>query len=406
MTYKLSNYIYGMVRVRIRGLMPEKFVNLCIAQHILLWDIVKRDDDLYANMRLNDFFRIRPITRVSQVRVRVVSYRGLPFIIKRIKRRKMMLVGASLSFILLNIMASYIWFVDVKGTKQLTTEMIKEIASQSGLKPGIVKDSVNAKQIEKTIQLNIPEIAWAGITFTGTRAEIEIVEKTMPKQQDNAPADIIAAKDGVIVEFIVLSGKPMVKKGDTVKKGDLLITGVVPEQITDNVSGQLDAANSPPQFVKAKGIAKARVWYETYGETELATPIYQRTGNREVVVNINIGSNKISLKSADLDPNAEFETEVIYKKLPKWRNSGVTVESEINIFHEVTTSWATRTIDEARDDARAKALAAVQNLIPETAYILSRTSEVLDTSEPNLVRVKVSVETIEEIGQSVVILSQ
>lgn len=406
MTLNMSNYIKGMVRIRIRGSMPEKFVNLCIAHQILLWGIVKREEDLYANMRLNDFFRIRPITRVSQVRVHVVSYRGLPFFAKRLKRRKMMLVGAVLGLAILNIMASYIWFVDVRGNKQLPTEVIKEIANQSGLRPGVIKDSVNAKQIEKTILLNIPEAAWAGVTFTGTRAEIEIVEKTMPKQQDNAPADIIAAKDGVITEFIILNGKPMVKKGDTVKKGDLLITGVIPEQIVDNVSGQSTMTKFPPQLIKANGIAKARVWYETYGEAELANPIYQRTGNREVAVNINIGSNQIVLKRAELDPSAEFETEVIYKKLPKWRNSAVAVESEINIYHEVNTSWATKTIEEARDEARAKALANVQNLVPETAYILSRTSEVLETSEPNLVRVKVSVESIEEIGRSVAISSQ
>lgn len=401
MTLNLSNYVKGMVRIRIRGAMPEKFVNLCIAQHILLWRIIKCQDDLYANIRLSDFFQIRRIIRVSNVRISVVSYWGLPFIIKRIKRRKMMLIGAVIALVVINVMASFIWFVDVTGNKYISADKVKEIAEQQGLKPGIGKDNINAKQIEKSILLNIPEIAWAGINFTGTRAEIEIVEKTIPKQQDKAPADIVAAKDGVITEFITLAGKPMVKKGDTVKKGDMLITGVVHEQTLYNEAGQPIVNNNPPKFVRANGIVKARVWYETYGEAALVMPVHERTGKKEVAVNIKIGNNQISLKGAKLDPNTEFESEVIYKKLPIWRNSDFTVESEIDIYHEVNTLWLQKTFEEARDEARAKALAVVQALVPETAHVISRTSEVLETSETNLVRIKVNVETIEEIGKVV-----
>ncbi|MDD4601634.1 hypothetical protein SDC9_08962 [bioreactor metagenome] len=406
MTLNIANYINGMVRIRIKGIMTERFVNLCMAQRILLWDIVKHDNDLYASMRLNDFFRIRPITRVSQVKIRVVAYRGLPFLIKRVKQRKMMLFGAVASLILLNIMTSYIWFVDIIGTKQLSDTMIREIAVQNGLRPGSEKNTVNAKQIEKKILLAIPEVAWVGVSFSGTRAEIEIVEKTMPREEDKAPTDIVAGKDGVIIEFIALAGKPMVKKGDTVKKGDLLITGIIPEQTVVDEAGQSIKNNVPPQLIKANGIVKARVWYETYGEAEMTVFHHERTGNREMAINIKIGSNQIPLKSAKLDPEAEFENEVIHKKIPVWRNSGLTVESEINIYHEVKTLWAAKTTEEARDEARTKALLAVQNLVPETAQILSRTSEVLDAAEPNLVRVKVSIESIEEIGRSVAILGQ
>lgn len=406
MIHNIYNYMGGVVKIRIKGAMPEKFINLCIAKNILLWGIIKHDDDFYTNMRLNDFFRIRSIARISRVKVDVVSFRGLPFIIKRIKRRKMMLAGGILSIFLLNILASFIWFVDVTGVKHLDPEQIKEIALNNGLKPGVIKDSVNAKQIEQEILLNVPEIAWAGVTFSGTRAQIEVVEKTIPKQEDKAPADIVAAKDGVITEFIVLAGRPLVKKGDTVKKGDVLITGVIPEQAVQNELGQTVNNNYPPRLVKANGIIKARVWYETYGECEINKPIHQRTGKKEVAVKINIGGNIISLKSAALDPTAEFETEIIHKKLPVWRNSGVAVESEISIYHEVNTILSEKSIEEARDEAKAKALAAVQTVIPETAHVLSRSSEVLETAEPNLVRVKVGIESIEEIGRSVIISNQ
>ncbi len=406
MTRNIINYIKGSVVVRITGPMPEKLINLCISHHILLWGITKSKDNFYACMRLNDFFKIRPLVKKSGMRVKVISHSGLPFAIKRVKRRKMLITGAIIFLIILNILVSYIWFVDVIGVKTLPADIIKQIAYQNGLKPGILRTSVNGKKIENEILLNVPEIAWVSINFTGTRAVIDVVEKTMPKQEDKTPADIVAVKDGVITEIIALAGQPNVKKNDTVKRGDLLIKGTVTQPVTLNELGQPLPPALPPQLVKANGIVKARVWYEGYGEDELVHTIYEHTGQQEIGIMLKIGDFNISLKKASEQPYPIFETEVIHKKLLNWRNSEVAVESTISIYHELTAKMVTITVDEAREEARARALTTVQSLIPETANILSRNVEIIKTIEPNLVRIKVSVEAIEDIGQSVNITNQ
>jgi len=51
--------------------------------------------------------------------------------------------------------------------------------------------------------------------------------------------------------------------------------------------------------------------------------------------------------------------------------------------------------------ARSKALDTVQNVIPESAQVLSHQVEILKTAEPGIVRAKVTVETIEDIGQTI-----
>lgn len=401
MTLNIINYIKGTVVVRIAGPMPEKFINLCISERILLWGISKSKDDFYACMQLADFFKIRPLVKKSGTQVRVVRYSGLPFTMKRVKRRKMLITGAILFLITLNVLASYAWFIDVTGLKTLPDSAIKDIAYQNGLKPGILKSSVNVKAIENEILFNIPEVAWVSINFTGTRAVIEVVEKTMPKQEDKTPADIVATKDGVISEIIALNGQPNVKKDDTVRRGDILIKGTVTQPVTLNESGQPSAAVLPPQLVKAKGIVKARVWYEGYGEDALVRTVYERTGQQQMGMMVKIGDYEIILKKPPDQPYAFFETEVIHKKLLNWRNSKVVVESTMSIYHELTAKTVEITVDAAREKARARALTTVQALIPETANILSRNVEIIRTTEPNIVRVKVSVEAIEDIGQSV-----
>jgi similar to stage IV sporulation protein len=399
---RITNYANGVVRIKIRGSIPEKFINLCLIRGILLWGIKRQGDDVQAYLRLPDFFRIRSLARKSQTHIQVLGYSGLPFMIKRLKRRKMMFVGAVLFFILLQIMTSYIWFVDVTGYKELSPGYVAEVAKYSGLRPGVSRENVDVKAIENDLLLNIPEVAWVGINIVGTRAVIEIVEKTMPKQADKSPANIIASKDGVITEIIAIAGQPAVKKGDTVKKGDVLVKGMVQNAPpTEIVPGQPAPVMPPPQLVRANGIVKARVWYESYGEASLLQEYWERTGRQTTAVQLAVGGHQLNLKKVPPQPYDRFETEVVHKKLKVWRNSELTVESTIDIFHELNLSTREISIEEARELAKGKALQVVQQLIPESAQLVSRNIEIIKTAEPGIARVKIAVETVEDIGQTI-----
>ena len=403
LTLRIANYLNGTVRIRISGVIPEKFINLCLARGILLWSITKRDsdDDVYASLRLPDFFRIRPLARMSQTRISVVGFAGLPFAVKRIKRRKMMVVGAVLFLVLLNLLSSYVWFVEVTGAKEYSGDKIRSVAREHGLRPGVAREKVDLKAVENGILLNTPEIAWVGINVTGTRAVIEVVEKNYAKPEDKSPAHIFAAKDGVITEVIVLAGQAAVKKGDTVKKGDLLIKGIAAAEQQPATPGQPTIITLPDQYIRANGLIKARTWYESYGEASLVQEIPRRTGREVAAITVQVGERQFVLNRAPEQPFAHFETEVVHKKLPEWRNRSFPVESTISIFREVVTDTYEVTTEQARDLARSKALDTVQNVIPESAQVLSHQVEILKTAEPGIVRAKVTVETIEDIGQTI-----
>lgn len=401
MTLKIANYMNGVVRIRISGPVPEKFINLCLARGIFLQGITKRNEDVLAYIRLPDFFRIRPLVRTSQSRVEVVACHGFPFALKRLKRRKMLVVGAMVFFILLHVLTSYIWFVDVTGQSRFSGDEIKMIARQYGLKPGVSKDRIDVRGIENQILLKAPGIAWVGVSLTGTRAVIEVVEKTLPKQEDKSPADVVAAKAGIITEIIAIAGQAAVKPGDTVKKGDLLIKGVLPVPPPQPPEpGQPPPVVEPPKPLRANGIIKARVWYESYGEAALVQEDWERTGRQTVGVSLQIKEHRFMLKQVPEQPYQHFQAEAIHKKLSGWRNSDFAVESTINIFYEIVAKSREISWEEARDLAKGKALQTVQELIPENAQVLARSVEILQTAEPGLVRVKVGVETSEDIGHT------
>jgi similar to stage IV sporulation protein len=404
LTLRFTNYLHGTVRAKISGPMPEKFINLCLARGIFLWGIAKHNDDMFVSLRLGDFFRIRPLARRSRTRVEAVGHAGFPFALKRIRRRKMLVAGAVLFLVILNLLASRVWFVEVSGNKDMDAARIAAAAADLGLRPGITKAGVDLKKMEKEMLLALPELAWVGVNITGTRALIEVVEKTLPKTEDKSPAHVAADRDGVITEVIVIAGQAAVKKGDTVKRGDLLIKGFV--DAPPAVPGQVPIITLPAKLVRAGGIVKARVWYESYGEAGFTEVIYRRTGRQTVAVTLRAGGRELRVKGAPAQPYERFEVETVHKKLSGGRNSDFTVESTINIFHEMVAETREITAEQARELARARALTAVQDRIPEGAQVVNREIAALKTAEPRLVRIKVMVETIEDIGRTVNINQQ
>lgn len=382
---RMLNYMAGSVKIHISGAIPEKFINLCIAREILLWGITKVETGFTAYIRVDDFFYIRPLARRSLTKITILKKLGLPFLQRKIKQRKMLLAGAVLFIILLQYLTSFVWFIEVRGIKNLSASDVKAVTYSAGLKIGVPKDKVDLKQVEREILYQMPETAWAGVNITGTRAIIDIVEKTMPPKEEKAPANIVAAKDGTITEMITLAGKAAVTKDHTVKKGDILIYG--------------QDSNMVP--IKAKGLVKARVWYEGYGEANLAEQYFSRTGNRAIKVALTMNEHEFTLKDLPAAVYPYFEQEVIHKNLSFWRNSNIIVESTIHVYYELTPLVRRITLDEAKEAAKANALMAVQHKIPETAQVIWRNIEVLDMAEDNIVRIKVGIETVEDIGQSV-----
>lgn len=399
LSFRLFNYFYGYLFIKISGFGLEKFINLSIRKEILLWDMKYQGDCMYAKIRIADFRRLRPLVRKTHCKVSLLQRHGFPFLAHRVRHRKMLIAGGVLFCMCLYLLSSFVWFVEVVGLVSLPAEVVLHAARQGGLKPGIMKKNLDLKAVEHALLVDIPEIAWAGITVRGTRAVIDVAEKTVVRVEDKTPAHIISTKDGLMEEVIALVGEAAVRRGETVRRGQVIISGAITPKVKDATGSLAPVPGAPVQLVRAQGIAKARVWYQTYGEAGLQKEVARRTGRSVTHAVLKVGQSEKIIKLGSI-PYACYEVEETSKSLTNWRNKNFTVESKIVTYYEVEKSEVPLTPEEAREEAKQIALTALQDKIPDGVQILNRSIEVLKTAETNLVRVKVVVETLEDIGTS------
>ena len=80
---RLLHWLQGFMLVKLTGYSPERFLNLCKANDIPVWDLAYQDGGYGFYMTLDGFRRIRPLVRKSQVRLRIQKRVGLPFFLRR-----------------------------------------------------------------------------------------------------------------------------------------------------------------------------------------------------------------------------------------------------------------------------------------------------------------------------------
>ena len=222
---KLFRYLLGFVRIKIIGEFPERLLNGLSANGISVWNISKKNDCIELNVFARKYSKIKRIRKSE--RTRIIKKHGLLFVLSKYRMRYGMVVGAIVFFVLLAVMSNFIWNVKIVGNVKISNEELMQAIKKIGLSEGIPVSSLDTRTMPSMLKLEVEDIAWAAVNIDGSVATVEITERVKADVESTEPSNLISNQDGMVVAVKVISGSLKVKVGDTVRKGDLLASGVV-----------------------------------------------------------------------------------------------------------------------------------------------------------------------------------
>ena len=199
----LLNYFIGYVKISVEGYFVERFINLCIHYHILLWNSKrKRDTLLYTCMSIKDFKKLNKIAKQTKCKIKIQEKKGIPFLFHKYKRRKIFFLFLMLIVIGTIVLSNFIWNIEIQGNENIATEDLLQTIYQEGLYVGVWKNNIDTKEIINKLRLDRDDLAWVGISIKGTNAIVEVVEaeekpEIIPEEEY---CNIIATKPGIIVK--------------------------------------------------------------------------------------------------------------------------------------------------------------------------------------------------------------
>lgn len=160
--------------------------------------------------------------------LQIIKRHGIRFLLHRYRHRKGLAAGLLLGMIFLFAMQNYVWDIQVRGNQSVSDGAILETLKEFHLDVGTPKDQIKTNILSQQLLLRHPEMAWAAINVMDCKVVVELQERVYPPEEveKSQPTNVVAKEEGVIVSMQVKGGKAVVKKGDGVAKGDLLITGL------------------------------------------------------------------------------------------------------------------------------------------------------------------------------------
>ncbi len=388
--FKLWNYLQGYVIIIVDGYFIEKFINICAKRRMFLWDVrIQRRQLATMRMGIKAFKQIRPVAKKTGCKVRLLNKRGLPFIFNKYRRRKAFYAGALLFIVLVNFLASFIWSIEITGNNELEQAFIEEELARNGIATGVFKYRVDADRAITQMMLQVDKIVWISINLRGTKVRVDIREREdipeiVPRDM---PCDIVANNDGIIKRVIAKEGIETVVEGDTVKRGQVLISGSIP----------LKGEENQYKLVHAMGIVEARTWYEAEAPVILEKTERVKTGRGITDTSLMLFSQKLDFfhKRNNFRDYSVSET---VKRLSIGDDLVFPIEWITKVYVEETVVNAYVSTDEAKKEATAEAFAKAFDQVPEEAQIIEKIENLVEYDGGIIARV--TLECLEDIGSS------
>ena len=381
-------YAIGYVIINVEGKYLEKFINICVKRNLMLFDILKKDNRIKLKLSIKSFKKLRPIAKKSKCRVKILKKSGLPFLLRRYRKRKVFALGLIISVFLFTVMNLFVWSVEVVGNENIKESEIIKILEKHGIRPGALKRNIDIDNSIEDILIENNIFAWIGITIRGTRVKVEVVESVQPPEivPLDVPCNIIASKDGVVEKIVVERGSKIVEKGETIRKGQVVISGMI---ISENEENKY-------KFVHAMGSVKAFTWYMTRIKIDNIITDEIRTGNYVTINKINILGKTIKTTFR----RNKFENFEVIEEKNEFRIPGdVALPFEIiteTIYEKKIVEWEVDE-EEARKIAEDTAYNKLISHIDINVEILDKKVRIVENKDGEK-HVEVMIKCLEEVG--------
>ena len=265
----LINLARGDCRARAYGANPERLLNLLSENGISFRNAVPQDEHtMLISVNKRDVEALKHLARRAMCAVEILSRRGLPYFLRRLRKRYTLLAGLGICVFALLCSSLFIWDIEVTGNKEVSSAEILGALEDVGIGIGSYWPAFVSERIRNQVLPKIPKLLFISVKVYGSRAEI-IVRERIPEPEvvaEKEAANVYADKSGIISTISVLRGRGSAEKGDTVLKGDLL------------VEGEFEDFGQRSRRVRAMAEVSLRTWHELTAAAETQTLLKEYTG--------------------------------------------------------------------------------------------------------------------------------
>src|SRR5574344_1579285 len=241
---------FSFVTVKIEGMNFEILLNKLMKNKIKVLNANRKAHNiLILTVESKNLKSLIAITRNACYNVSVESYRGMAQVVKLLARNIGVIVGIAVVCVCSFVYSSLILKVKVSGTNRISTSEIVSFLKTNNISEFKPISSIETKNIEQELLQKFEDVSLVSVCVKGCTLEINIKEKIYTDLNENLLDNIVADCDCQINTMIVSSGTAVVKVGDCVKKGDIIVSGFYLDENGNKISVKARAQISVNVFI-------------------------------------------------------------------------------------------------------------------------------------------------------------
>ena len=135
------------MEITAQGYFLERFLNLCLMDDILLYDLSRENTEkLSAKINISSFKKLRVIARKTRTRIQINKKFGFTFFIQKNKNRRGLCIGVFLFILIIYFFSTHLMGISLVGNNKISDDELFTSLLSYGVKIGVPVNSINTKK--------------------------------------------------------------------------------------------------------------------------------------------------------------------------------------------------------------------------------------------------------------------
>lgn len=285
---------------------------------------------------------------------------GVPILCRALGRAPALGVGLLLAVLLLVAGRLFLWDIEVSVQGDMAVDEAEAALAAAGLSRGAFLPYLDTDAIALSVRQSDGRFAFVSVNLTGTVADVQVrVRDPEPPPKSAAPANIVAKCDAIITMPLVFEGECLVREGEAVRAGQILVSGV------------LDTDNNGIRLSRAAGQILAKTEQEIQVFVPFLAEQSYKTGKvgHEIYINFFGSERKVFKNTGNISKSCDIiKSDRIFTVGERVLPFGLSFV----LLEEVAVQRVRRTVPETLTEAKA-ALAAELAAATGNGALLSHT---------------------------------
>lgn len=222
-------WCFPVVRFRVVRGEPQGFLDAVRREGLPLRRFGRGADGMAGEIPLRHYRRLACLARENGAVLRVSERRGVWFRLRRYRKRLGLAAGAALFLGVTVFGQSFLWAIDVVPTENVTEQQVLDVLARHGVAIGAYLPGTDLEEAALLAKLELPGLAFFALNRVGSRIQVEMADSVDPPEDRNPDGicNVVASRSGIIRSVEAYSGQQMVKPGQSVAAGMLLVSGII-----------------------------------------------------------------------------------------------------------------------------------------------------------------------------------